>query len=92
MTPPTTPLTDDVREWIRYARWLDTRQGFMQTYARKLADIWHTARVKKNLRAKAHEATEQHYQDVCQKGRRYPDIENFRKAWSLHTKNPSEKV
>ena len=91
MAPPTTPLTDEVREWIAYARWLDTRQGFMQTYARKLDTIWHSLRVKSKLRFGAYEATEAHYQDVIGVGRKYPDIENFRVAWCRHGKNPSAK-
>lgn len=92
MTEPNSPLTDDVREWIAYSRWLDTRRGFMLTYANILASIWHSRRVKKGLKTVAYEATEVAYQEVLREGRKYPDVENFKSALCDHCKNPSRKA
>ena len=79
--PPALPLPPDARALVDYC--LDFREisGFVAVYQYHYVQIKYSNRKKRGMKAAAYEATEQLYVQLLNRGRRFPDVENFR--WAL---------
>ncbi|QHV99216.1 hypothetical protein [Spirosoma endbachense] len=86
---PTLPLDEPTRKTLAFCLLFQTRRGFFRVYEQQLALIWGSSRKKRGLKSKAYEQTEVLYEQFFQRGRCFPDRENFFDAYS---KRAGEKV